>query len=92
VAGVSLPGCDPRERITAAGLREPGLDTTRPILVVIDGAKTLAAAVRVNGHLHLPALHTALDTTITAVTPAKEDAAWSALGRHQRSTANRTSS
>lgn len=28
------------------GLREPGLDTTRPVLVVIDGAKALAKAVR----------------------------------------------
>jgi len=28
------------------GLRERGLDTTRPILVVLDGAKALAAAVR----------------------------------------------
>jgi putative transposase len=30
---------------------------------------------RVNGHLHLPALRTALDATIDAVTPSKEDAA-----------------
>jgi len=30
---------------------------------------------RVNGHLHLAALRTALDATITAVTPSKEDAA-----------------
>jgi transposase-like protein len=30
---------------------------------------------RVNGHLHLPALRAALDSTITAVTPGKEDAA-----------------
>jgi putative transposase len=30
---------------------------------------------RVNGHLHLPALRSALDATITAVTPSKEDAA-----------------
>jgi len=30
---------------------------------------------RVNGHLHLPALRAALDDTITAVTPSKEDAA-----------------
>jgi putative transposase len=30
---------------------------------------------RVNGHLHLPALRTALDATVPAVTPAKEDAA-----------------
>ena len=30
---------------------------------------------RVNGHLHLPALRAALDATITAVTPRKEDAA-----------------
>jgi putative transposase len=30
---------------------------------------------RVNGHLHLPALRTALDQTIAAVTPTKEDAA-----------------
>jgi hypothetical protein len=31
---------------------------------------------RVNGHLHLPALRTALDQTIvTDVTPTKEDAA-----------------
>ena len=30
---------------------------------------------RVNGHLHLPALRTALDATTTAVTPSKEDAA-----------------
>jgi putative transposase len=30
---------------------------------------------RVNGHLHLPALRAALDATITAVTPSKEDAA-----------------
>ena len=30
---------------------------------------------RVNGHLHLPALRAALDATIPAVTPAKEDAA-----------------
>ena len=30
---------------------------------------------RVNGHLHLPALRAALDTTIPAVTPTKEDAA-----------------
>ena len=29
-----------------AGLRDRGLDVTRPILVVIDGAKALAAAVR----------------------------------------------
>jgi putative transposase len=29
-----------------AGLRDRGLDTTRPILVVIDGAKALAAAVK----------------------------------------------
>jgi hypothetical protein len=30
---------------------------------------------RVNGHLHLPALRAALDTTIATVTPPKEDAA-----------------
>jgi putative transposase len=30
---------------------------------------------RVNGHLHLPALRVALDQTIAAVTPTKEDAA-----------------
>jgi transposase-like protein len=30
---------------------------------------------RVNGHLHLPALRAALDQTIAAVTPTKEDAA-----------------
>jgi hypothetical protein len=30
---------------------------------------------RVNGYLHLPALHVALDQTIPAVTPTKEDAA-----------------
>jgi len=30
---------------------------------------------RVNGHLHLAALRTALDATITTVTPSKEDAA-----------------
>jgi putative transposase len=30
---------------------------------------------RVNGHLHLPALRAALDATLTAVTPSKEDAA-----------------
>jgi transposase-like protein len=30
---------------------------------------------RVNGHLHLPALRAALDATINAVTPSKEDAA-----------------
>jgi putative transposase len=30
---------------------------------------------RVNGYLHLPALRAALDATITAVTPSKEDAA-----------------
>ena len=30
---------------------------------------------RVNGHLHLPALRAALDATIPAVTPSKEDAA-----------------
>jgi hypothetical protein len=30
---------------------------------------------RVNGHLHLPALRAALDQTVAAVTPAKEDAA-----------------
>ena len=30
---------------------------------------------RVNGYLHLPALRTALDATITTVTPTKEDAA-----------------
>jgi putative transposase len=30
---------------------------------------------RVNGHLHLPALRAALDATLTAVTPTKEDAA-----------------
>jgi putative transposase len=30
---------------------------------------------RVNGHLHLPALQAALDQTVAAVTPAKEDAA-----------------
>jgi putative transposase len=30
---------------------------------------------RVNGYLHLPALRSALDATITAVTPTKEDAA-----------------
>jgi putative transposase len=30
---------------------------------------------RVNGHLHLPALRAALDQTIVAVTPTKEDAA-----------------
>jgi putative transposase len=29
---------------------------------------------RVNGHLHLSALRTALDATITTVTPSKEDA------------------
>jgi transposase-like protein len=28
------------------GLRERGLDVTRPVLVVIDGAKALASAVR----------------------------------------------
>jgi putative transposase len=30
---------------------------------------------RVNGYLHLPALRAALDATVPAVTPAKEDAA-----------------
>jgi hypothetical protein len=35
---------------------------------------------RVNGHLHLPALRDARDATINAVTPTKEDAAWSPLG------------
>ena len=30
---------------------------------------------RVNGYLHLPALRAALDQTIAAVTPTKEDAA-----------------
>jgi putative transposase len=30
---------------------------------------------RVNGYLHLPALHAALDATIATVTPSKEDAA-----------------
>jgi putative transposase len=30
---------------------------------------------RVNGHLHLPALRVALDQTVAAVTPSKEDAA-----------------
>jgi putative transposase len=30
---------------------------------------------RVNGYLHLPALRAALDATLTAVTPTKEDAA-----------------
>jgi hypothetical protein len=30
---------------------------------------------RVNGYLHLPALRAALDQTVAAVTPAKEDAA-----------------
>jgi hypothetical protein len=30
---------------------------------------------RVNGHLHLPALRAALDATISAVTPTREDAA-----------------
>jgi transposase-like protein len=30
---------------------------------------------RVNGYLHLPALRAALDATVTAVTPTKEDAA-----------------
>src|SRR5215211_998390 len=30
---------------------------------------------RVNGYLHLPALRAALDATIAAVTPSKEDAA-----------------
>ena len=30
---------------------------------------------RVNGYLHLPALRAALDQTVPAVTPAKEDAA-----------------
>jgi putative transposase len=30
---------------------------------------------RVNGYLHLPALRVALDQTIAAVTPTKEDAA-----------------
>jgi putative transposase len=30
---------------------------------------------RVNGFLHLPALRAALDATIDAVTPSKEDAA-----------------
>jgi hypothetical protein len=30
---------------------------------------------RVNGHLCLPALRAALDATINAVTPSKEDAA-----------------
>jgi putative transposase len=30
---------------------------------------------RVNGHLHLPALRAALDGTVSAVTPSKEDAA-----------------
>ena len=30
---------------------------------------------RVNGHLHVPALRVALDQTVPAVTPAKEDAA-----------------
>jgi transposase-like protein len=30
---------------------------------------------RVNGYLHLPALRSALDATITTVTPSKEDAA-----------------
>ena len=31
--------------------------------------------LRVNGHLYLPALRVALDQTIAAVTPGKEDAA-----------------
>jgi putative transposase len=30
---------------------------------------------RVNGYLHLPTLRAALDQTVPAVTPAKEDAA-----------------
>jgi putative transposase len=30
---------------------------------------------RVNGYLHLPALRSALEATITAVTPTREDAA-----------------
>jgi putative transposase len=30
---------------------------------------------RINGHLYLPALRAALDQTIAAVTPTKEDAA-----------------
>jgi putative transposase len=30
---------------------------------------------RVNGYLHLPALRVALDRTVAAVTPTKEDAA-----------------
>jgi putative transposase len=30
---------------------------------------------RVNGYLHLPALRAALDCTVSAVTPAEEDAA-----------------
>jgi putative transposase len=30
---------------------------------------------RVNGYLHLPALRSALDQTVAAVTPTKEDAA-----------------
>jgi hypothetical protein len=49
------------------GLRERGLEVTRPILCVIDGAKALrwcAAGMveavkqfrRVNGYLHVPAL------------------------------------
>jgi putative transposase len=51
-------------------MRERGLDTTRPILVGIDGGKVLHAAVmveaskqfrRVNGHLHLPMLRAALE-------------------------------
>ena len=47
---------------------------------------------RVNGHLHLPALRAALDATIDAVTPSKEDAARSPSGCHRSSTGPGTSS
>jgi putative transposase len=71
------------------GLRERGLDVTRPILAVLDGSKALASAVtavlrwcaagmfeakkqfrRVNGHLHLRSLRTALNQHVQeTVTP-----------------------
>jgi hypothetical protein len=46
-------------RSLLAGLRERGLETTKPILAVLDGAKALAAGARIFAccgvRLHCPA-------------------------------------
>jgi hypothetical protein len=74
------------------GLRERGLDVTRPILAMLDGPTALARAAgmleanhqfrRINGHLHLPRLRAALEVLHRKCQPRKlepgqEVALWS---------------